>query len=267
MIATKCIFFTILILSLTSVCVVFIEPKTHEQFLKVILSYTSLRLKNDNTSDSFQHNFCESRLQNNKGPELWNAWTSLIISVVPFVYGFPKYPLLYNVACMLSVNGVASFHYHYNLTWLGKQSDEISMILANYFGIWGLINMYYKKSERRNNLNRYNTSFMYLFLVSNTLIEYDPLFPTIFGIYVSSTLVMIYKVAKKYKIHYTTNLIISFTGAASWIVSEHYCNVYTKYGHPLWHLLFPLGFYRLILDYDKIKYPAIENVVLSNPNV
>ena len=202
---------------------------------------------------SFKHNFCESKLQNNQGPEYWNAITSSIISIVPFVFGFPQYPLLYNVACMLAVNGIASCHYHYNLTWSGKQGDEISMILANYFGLWGLINMYYKKSDKRNNKNRYNTAFMYLFLVSNTLIEYDPLFPSIFGIYVGGSLLMIYKVAIKYQIPYKTNLTISFIGASAWIISEHWCNEFTKFGHPLWHLLFPLGFYRLILDYDKVK--------------
>ena len=265
--SSKYIFFTILILSLASVGWVMFDPNSCETFIDNISHHISLKIKDENNNGTFQHNFCESRLQNNQGPELWNAWTSLIISVVPFIYGFPKYPLLYNVACMLSVNGVASFHYHYNLTWLGKQADEISMILANYFGLWGLINIYYKKSERRNNYNRYNTTFMYLFLVGNTLIEYDVLFPTIFGVYIGGTLVMIYYVAKMHKVPYMRNLMISSVGAVSWIISEHYCNVYTKYGHPLWHLLFPLGFYRLILDYDKIKYPLIENSEIHDVNL
>ena len=195
---------------------------------------------------NFKHNFCESKLQNNDGPEVINAYTSLIISIVPFVYGFP------NVACMLSVNGFASYHYHYYLTWVGKQGDEISMILANYFGMWKLIDMYYTGYEKQNMLNRYNTAFMYLFLLGNTLIQYDPLFPSIFGVYVGGTLIMIYKVANKYHISYKKNLFISFIGASCWIVSEHFCNEYTKYGHPIWHILFPLGFYKLVLDFDSV---------------
>jgi hypothetical protein len=135
---------------------------------------------------------------------------------------------------------------------VGKQGDEISMILANYFGMWGLINMYYAKSEKRNNLNRYNTAFMYLFLVANTLLENDTLFPSIFGVYVGGSLVMIYKVGKKYNISYKRNLAISLTGAIGWIVAEHFCSDYTKIGHPLWHFLFPLGFYKVILEFDKI---------------
>jgi hypothetical protein len=94
---------------------------------------------------------------------------------------------------------------------------------------------------------------MYIFLVSNTIINNDYLFPSIFGVYIGGTLVMIYRVAKQYKIKYETNLGISFVGATCWIISEHYCNKYTKYGHPLWHLLFPLGFYKVILEFDRMK--------------
>ena len=201
----------------------------------------------------FHHNFCESKLQNNKGPEIMNSYTSLIISIVPIVLGFPKYPLFYNVACMLAANGVASYHYHYYLDWVGKQADEISMILANYFGLWGLINVYYKRSESRNRLNRYNTAFMYSFLVFNTLMHYDELFPSIFGVYVGGSLYMIYQVAQKYKVAYKRYLLVSLTGAISWIICEHFCNHITKYGHPLWHVFFPLGFYQLLLEYDKLK--------------
>ena len=115
-----------------------------------------------------------------------------------FSIGIPRYNLLYNVACLLAVNGVASFHYHYHLSWVGKQADEIAMILANYFGQWALINMYYRSHEQ-NSINRYNTAFMYVFLVLNTLTKYDFLFPSIFGIYVGGTLIMIHRVSKNTK--------------------------------------------------------------------
>ena len=36
-----------------------------------------------------------------------------------------------------------------------------------------------------------------------------------------------------------------------WIISELNCNEFTVYGHVLWHLLFPLGFYQLVLKYDE----------------
>ena len=51
---------------------------------------------------------------------------------------------------------------------------------------------------------------------------------------------------------YHYELTLSFIGASCWIISEIHCNEYTKYGHVLWHILFPLGFYKLILKYDKI---------------
>jgi len=202
---------------------------------------------------AFIHNFCESRLQNNKPPELWNAYTSLFVSIIPFIRGFPQYPYFYNVACMLTVNGFASFYYHYTLNWFGKQVDEISMILANYFGLWGLINMYYNRTNERNHLNRYNTAFMFLFLSTNTLIQFDFLFPTIFGIYVGGSLVMIHKIGILYDISYKRYLFVSLIGTLSWIISEHHCTETTKYGHPIWHVLFPLGFYHLLLNYDTLK--------------
>ena len=88
------------------------------------------------TNDTFNHNFCESRLQNYQPPEIYNAYTALVISIVPFISGFPKDTKLYNVAIMFIMNGAASFHYHYYLDWFGKQADEVSMILATYFGLW-----------------------------------------------------------------------------------------------------------------------------------
>ena len=45
-----------------------------------------------NNNQEFAHYFCESKLKGNRGPEYWNAYTSLVISVVPYVMGFPKNP-------------------------------------------------------------------------------------------------------------------------------------------------------------------------------
>ena len=115
--------------------------------------------------NKFIHNFCESRLQNNLPPEIYNSYTSLIISVFPFILSFPKSNIFYNIACMLAFNGFASFYYHYNLNWYGKQADEISMILSNYYGIWGLLKMYYMKNRSTINwYNGWNSIFMIVFL-------------------------------------------------------------------------------------------------------
>ena len=70
--------------------------------------------------NEFKHNFCESRLQDYQPPEIWNAYTSLVISAFPFIIGFPKSSMFYNIACMLSINGFASFYYHYYLNWYGE---------------------------------------------------------------------------------------------------------------------------------------------------
>jgi hypothetical protein len=226
---------------------------THYEYTKNAFDGVSNNIAFDHASIDFKHNFCESLLQKGEGPEILNSITSLAISITPFIVGFPNYPPFYNVACMLSVNGIASCYYHYSLTWLGKQADEISMILANHFALMGLTGMYYEQSPYGNRLNSYNLIFMYLFLVLNTLHQYDVLFPSLFGVYVGGTLVMIHKVSVKYRVPYTIRLFVSLLGALCWIVSEHACSSITKYGHPLWHVLFPFGFYKLLLDYDVAR--------------
>tara|TARA_Y100001970_G_C14241501_1_gene865179 strand:+ start:440 stop:1087 length:648 start_codon:yes stop_codon:yes gene_type:complete len=200
----------------------------------------------------FIHNFCESRLNNNQPPELYNSYTSLVITFFPLILGFPKNNIFYNVACMLAFNGIASFYYHYKLNWIGKQADEISMILATYFGIWGLLKMYYIQNKNLLNwYNGWNTMYMINFLVFNTISKYDYLFPILFSSYIGTTLYLIHKVSNKYKYPYKKYIIISFIGAKCWIISEVYCTEYTKFGHVIWHCLFPIGFYKLVLEFDS----------------
>lgn len=200
----------------------------------------------------FEHNFCESRLQSNNPPELLNAYSSLVISLVPFIFGIPKYQKFTNVAYCFILNGFASFHYHYYLTWSGKQGDEITMILANYFGLCGLIKMNYKKEENRKLFYCLNMCYMYVFFIINTFVKYDQLFPHLFTIYLIPTIYFVRSVANKYKLSYIYYLLCSTFGAACWIFSESICNHYTKYGHILWHCLFPLGFYQLLLKFDNL---------------
>jgi len=217
-----------------------------------IINYCPPELIQNLTGDTFNHNFCESRLQNNQPPELYNSYTALTISIVPFICGFPENPQLYNVAVMFIINGGASFYYHYYLTWFGKQADEISMILANYFGLWQFINIAYNNVSKRRTLKNLNTVFMYTFIASNTLVKHDYLFPNIFGFYIIMTLYIIRKIAHRYNIAYKRYLFVSFTGYIAWFISEQFCNETTVYGHTVWHVLFPLGFYQLLLNYDKL---------------
>lgn len=212
--------------------------------------------------NEFKHNFCESRLQNNEGPELWNSYTSLVISAFPFLIGFPKSSMFYNIACMLSINGFASFHYHYYLNWYGKQGDEITMILSNYYGIWGLLRMYYFYDKKPINwYNGWNSAFMVFFLVINTVSKYDQLFPNIFLFYLGVTIYLIYKVSIKYNYAYKRYLLTSAIGGASWVISELYCTETTKYGHVIWHFMFPLGFYQLIMKFDQ-HYTDMKHAIL-----
>jgi len=211
------------------------------------------------------HNFCESRLTNYNPPEIYNSYTSLFITIIPFIMGFPKNIIFYNFAGMLAFNGFASFYYHYTLSWSGKQADEISMILATYYGIWGLLTMYYNNDiDKIKWYNGWNGIFRIIFIIVNTIVRYDFLFPFIFGIYVCIALFLIHEVSKKHNYPYKKYICISFIGFTCWVISEIYCNEYTKYGHVMWHLLFPLGFYRLLLNFDTYLVNDMKNLQNTN---
>jgi hypothetical protein len=199
------------------------------------------------------HNFCESRMQNENPPEYFNAFSSFFMVLIPLFLGLPKSMYFFYGGCILLFNGFASFYYHYYLNFLGKQADEISMILINYYTLMGLIHLNYKDSI--SNIKKYNllnTFFSMCFIIFNTEIYFDFLFPYFFGIYILFLLKFLYKVHQKFEVPMLANLGLSVFGASSWFISELYCNQYTQYFHILWHLLFPLGFYRIILDCDEI---------------
>ena len=239
-------------------------------FAFVALSYasnTTYIIETKEVPVKFEHNFCESRLQNNQPPELFNAYTSLAITTYPFIMGFPKHLPFINVAYALTINGFASFYYHYYLDWVGKQADEISMIFANYYGLNGLIILTNQKNIKNKRLFQFlNIFYMYLFLITNTIIKYDKFFPYLFGIYLMPTLYLIRKVANKNNEYYIRYLIISFVGALCWIISEIHCTKNTQYGHVVWHFLFPLGFYKIVLNYDQILHKLINYNLMSNPS-
>ena len=50
------------------------------------------------------HNFCESRLTNYNPPEIVNAYTSLFITCIPIIYGFPKNQYFFNIAILFILN-------------------------------------------------------------------------------------------------------------------------------------------------------------------
>lgn len=200
----------------------------------------------------FNHNFCESRLQNNLPPEILNAYSSFFISLIPIIEGIPDNIYLKNVSYLLMANGVFSFYYHYTLTWFGKHLDEVTMILANYYGINGLLSFH--RLNYDPNLKILNLIFCAVFISFNAIPEYDYLFPTIFGCYSFITVYLIRAIANIYEYRKTVDgyLLYSLFGALCWIFSETICNNETKYGHVIWHMLFPYGFYKILKLFDPM---------------
>ena len=206
----------------------------------------------------FNHNFCESRINNYNTPEIWNSYSSLAISIIPLLFRSPNSDLLLNIKYLLIFNGISSFIYHYYLTWLGKQLDELSMILTNYFGLSFLLNVFFTNniySKYQVNLTKQiHIYFTILFMTINTFPSLDFLFPNIFFLYLIPTIYLIYKISFLYNISIVKinhSLAISLVGGISWLISENFCNDITKYGHVIWHLLFPLGFYKIVEFFDK----------------
>lgn len=210
---------------------------------------------------SIVHNFCESRINNFTPPEIFNAYSSLIISGVPFYFGFPHEQSFLYVSIMFIFTGLSSFYYHYFLTNYGKQADEIPMILSVGIGFQNIIKINLKKNERNYKyLSTLNIFSMLLFIIFNTNPENDPYFPHIFTLYLLPLVYFLQINEKKYNITYKKDLLISAIGSGAWLISENFCNKYTTYGHVIWHMLFPIGFYKIVLNYDS--YISKEKLLL-----
>lgn len=215
----------------------------------------SLFNNNNINNEVVVHNFCESRLNHYNPPEIVNAYTSLFITFIPVFIGFPKNSNLFYISILLILNGFASFYYHYSLNYIGKQTDEICMILINYSCMSNLINIYNDKLVIKK-YTYYNRIGAISFILFNTILEFDVLFPFLFGVYVTPSLYFIHQIYRKYDYHYYS-MLISLAGFVCWIISETYCNEYTYLGHAVWHLTFPLGIYKLILYYDRQHFGLI----------
>jgi len=200
------------------------------------------------------HNFCESRLTNYYPPEIVNAYTSLFITCIPIIYGFPKNRYFFYIAILFILNGFASLYYHYYLNYIGKISDEICMILINYYCILGFMNVNYNNQIDNQivikQYQNYNQLATLLFILFNCIQYFDFLFPFLFATYVIPTLYLSYQISQRYNYNYYS-LCFSFIGIICWIVSEVHCNEYTYLGHAIWHITFPLGVYKLVLLYDR----------------
>lgn len=223
----------------------------------------------------FQHNFCESRLNNNNPPEILNSYSSLIISFIPYFFNHPHFDQLIHIKYLLIFNGIGSFIYHYYLNWLGKHLDEISMIMMNYYGLNFLLDIFLIKKFNNlsydgiliNTVKQANLYVMIILITINTFIKYDYLFPITFGIYILITVLFIILngIIYKYNLIKIRNFLgISLIGAFFWILSELYCNNITMYGHVIWHLCFPLGFYKIINYIDQKIYKKYD---LNNSNL
>lgn len=202
----------------------------------------------------FKHNFCESKIFGK--PEYINAITSLFISIIPFFFKFPKITAFKRIFFILFLNGISSFYYHIKLDWIGKQLDELTMILIVYIFIFKLIIIIHKL----NFVFLFDLLFLSIFVI-NSIPKLDFIFPLLFSLPVSLLLYIIYKLSKIYIGIEFNNFLYCFIGFLFWIISELLCNKYTYVGHGLWHLFFPLGAVKII---NNLDYVLINNRKFNN---
>lgn len=201
---------------------------------------------------NFSHNFCESRVFNNQ-PELFNAISSLFITIIPFFYNIPNNTSLRRVTFILIINGICSSYYHYYLTWFGKQIDEITMVYALYIGtikIMKLVDIGYVKDSIQNKYIIYDIFTMSTVAI-NTLPNYNDIFPFMYFLGVLFLLYNIYILKQNISTISVKCLSYSFYGFILWVLSEIFCNRYFYFGHSLWHILFPLGFIKFMNVLDN----------------
>jgi hypothetical protein len=194
---------------------------------------------------TFKHNFCESKIFGK--PEYLNSITSIFISIIPLFFPFPEIPAFKRITILLILNGLSSFYYHYNLDWIGKQFDELTMILIVYIFLLKLIVV----AQKINLLYLIDILFVLIFVI-NSIPKMDFIFPALFTTPIIILLYLIYKLSKIYITIDFKNFIFCLIGAFCWIGSELLCTKYTYVGHGLWHLFFSLGTVRLINNLDFV---------------
>ena len=198
------------------------------------------------------YNFCESIINNNNPPELLNSISSLGISIIPLFIGLPKKSIILRyIGYIFILTGISSSYYHYNLNWIGKQADELCMLFLNLLGNIFLIKHIFKKNIYKIFFNILNIIIFITLLILNLKIKNVLKFPKYYLIYSIFTIYLVIKYTIKNKLNFLKNLLLSLLGFMFWIISEKFCNNYTFIGHSIWHILFPLGIYLIILNIDK----------------
>lgn len=197
-------------------------------------------------------NFCEKRLIGL--PEWFSSLSALFISATGLVglrYSHIQNRICYNLLSLLIINGIASCLYHTTGWYLFKHLDEIPMIIAVWFGIMYILDNY---SVRAVYLV---CDIMFVIILAvNTIPSFQHLFPIFFGIPLASMIPLIcYELHKhssnpnkKISLHLATNgILLCIVSAATWIISELWCQWYMILSHSMWHMGMALGLYYVII--------------------
>lgn len=225
----------------------------------------------------YDHNFCEGKI--NGMPEYFNSITSLVF-VGYGLYGLSQHYKLFDkpIQIILRSNsfiikliystfvvigyGSAGYHWTGQIGW--ALLDEVPMIVCLFIGmsyLWQTYDLVKKGNSRIMHFNISHVvivSFMFIFMVINTMENYRKVFPYFFTTSVVSFYLLLRLTMNSFDKKYlggitkigNQNVYIIVCGGIVWYFTELVCNYYQNkfllIGHPLWHLLISYSFYNII---------------------
>lgn len=200
--------------------------------------------------------FCEKKLYPNQ-PEYLNAYSALYLSLIS-LYNLPQYKAYNGITLIYSnifINGIGSFLYHWYGWYIFKLLDETTMIMAIWISISELlINLDYPIFY---NILYYQ--FNNIFLILNTFMWFDNIFPIVFGGEVLLLIPLYFQSIKKIKdknYDGIKGIIICSSAGIVWTITEKHCNKNLILGHPFWHISMGLGINYLTKYFKLLVKPA-----------
>jgi hypothetical protein len=265
--------------------------------------------------NTYDHNFCESTIYSNtQHPEYLNSISSLFISFIGYIGLNNPYNNFHTrmIYSSLFLNGITSCYYHYYNTIGWGLLDRLSMILIAMFSVYNctiniqpilILEFYTNNNTHITNQNTIQTTnqttnqikyknkdidtiitiidilvlIYFTILFTITSLHFESLFNILYGLFLTSLVIYIYKVDKHSIALKIPREIVSFawTGIKCillsgifWIVTEKFCSqlFIFKYlfGHVWWHIFVSYGGYLLTLI---PTYISVNNIIKNNKQI
>lgn len=204
--------------------------------------------------------FCERKLYPGR-PEYINSFSALYIVAIG-ITNLRRYcersksiSLIY--WCMIC-NGICSFAFHWTGWYIFRLFDEFSMIIPLWLGIYKVL----YDLEYPQYVLGLHTVYNISILVFGVFPWFEDFFPIAFAAELVCVIPLYYQVLRGNNVIISRNYLINNKGgagiiicsvsAATWVITEKYCNKYLIFGHSVWHIGMSAGMCHIInFFYDK----------------